>query len=512
MGWKDFTEKDGTVRTYYYSGATVTGLPELKHYYVKFQYDTDNHTPTKLRCRAICYNDTWKSNGYGTDYLYLYIPGKVYTNGDKTAYTDNFLIHDGDERKIPQATSEFWLFKPYDDEHFKLDKFWICVQGRQGTLGKFSHSYFDPDTGTRKNFVTKFTSDLPKHDGWTPPSLGKGTVQIQDNLNNSIVISGTLPPDATYSDIYGKPNKLTGATLKYTINTDSEQSTNLTDTEIKNRSFTRTINDLTNKPATYTVSAKIECKGTYNNTTNTGTNNSVHCYTYPKQIARADITVSTFKDAACTKASTKLTPKSFIKISWPRTNQRNDVSPNNACRMYLFAKKKSTPNKWDSYGETTDSKTYNKGSNYYKYTIIKYDAGRNGTIQVNNGSTYDTDRIVSVSKSQNGNTITAVISAEGLGLAHGDTFAVGLRAFHTHTDRSNTWRYWSNGMATEPDYVDVKNAATMLVASTDSDDNLEWSECSTYVCTGLDDSGNAIWKEASSLYIKVSDSTWKESI
>ena len=344
--WKPFSSN----KKYYYTGPNF-GYPELNKYYVKFEYDVDYTSPTKLKCRIVCGNDSWGS-GYGTDYLYLWAPNYEFKLVDTTSgyRTQNFKIHDGTSREIPLVTPEFYLEKKWNDEYFTfpdrekdanfMPEIWICHQGRQA--GSVGLGAFDPTLflsgGDRETYVTKITDStlFPKHDGYTPPSLSSssGTLSVKDNGDNTFNVSGTLPPDLPEGNpSYKYPNKVVSAILDWMVDIENDNKSyvwyrkemkNNSD-EIKNKKFSYTyVIPENNTNNTMKLEATLMARGTYDNPSTSLVTNTLAYYDHPSWMQDALPTIS--------YNTSRPTLHSIYEVNWDGMLQAmNNNSPVHSC-------------------------------------------------------------------------------------------------------------------------------------------------------------------------------------
>lgn len=419
MAWTNFSKN----ATHYYNGA-IGKDSTLRKYYVTFQYDDAVDTPTYVKCRIRCGNDVWK-NGSGSDYFYIYFPNGVYTNTSKTAYTNNFLIHNGNTKVIPQDTGEFYLFKNWYDEGFTAPTFWICCQGRVGTLGTFYLPYFDG--GNRKNFCTKVTSSLPYYDGWTPLSFGNytGTIGVVDHKDNRVEIKGKTPYDRTWNATYPYPNKVTSASVEYYIDSRYGGSIPLKLNNYNNQSYSTLVSIPAGGTPNPTIKASLLCTGTYDNPIKAETTGGVKVYTNPRPFRNDNKPeIQTYSDAGVNKSS-KLTPNGWVKLKWPIGEGGNSNSPVNGCRIYIGIKK-STANSW-----TTIS---TRSSGYEDVWYVTQDEKRT------NINYYDiplNGKTCRVNINHSDKTCYALISCKDLGLEKGDEFKFWIEPWHWHTSSLN---------------------------------------------------------------------------
>ena len=473
MAWKDFANN----KHYYTATDFTTG--GLRGYYVEFQYDSETSTPERVKYRVICKHDSW-GNGYGTDYIFLYSPNRLYCDAEGSTFTQSCLLHDGSNRRIPYQMSgvssretssgkvestgtivnEFYLFKNWNDWGFTFPEFWICVQGQEGTLGAFDYTLFDPQSGARKNYVTKVTGNArPSYDGWTPASLSnrKGTLTITDNKHNQITISGTLPEDAIPASFtaanYRFINNVKSAYIDTTLWRDDEEKTDgvvyrrqfgESSDEIKNRAFTYTYNTLAN--CNYTkVEAYLSIRGRYDDPKTSVAEADIDHYVAP-ELPQNKPVIEWYADEALTLTTGSISTRGYLKISWDISNGGNSTSPTTDGKFYLLVKN-SESNEWRTFGNTVNTSNssymYNKTYTPVRYCDVSDPNILLGEYKISIVSPKSLKRTYTIKIDSDNKHCYIVIPVEDLGLATGDSIRVAIEQAHSHPKVSNPNENWS---------------------------------------------------------------------
>lgn len=511
MAWQNL----GGGAKYYYS-PNVSGYSYLKQYYVQFQYDDAQSTPTHVVCKAIFKHDTW-TKGYGTDFFYLCFLD-AYNNISSYPISPTLIHHGGTstnsdtnyQREIPKEIT-FTLTKNYYDEYFSFPKFAIFCQGRQGTLGIFSNDLFN---GGRVNWKSIKDGSQLSYDGWTPQSYdsnNSGSITITDNKYNQCCFSWNIPSTLNWGiSGYSYPNYVTKSEIEYTITPNNGGNVTSGSITVKSESDSPpstysgiSVIDIPNTASGFNVTATLKSKGKYNDPTNATATSTVYYYTQPSEyVENEKPTIVSYRDSGLTKES-KATPKSHLKITWDIETNRNVGSSVTGCRVYFRTKKRGTPN-WIHYGRMTPT----TGGRYEDVWFIE-----RGTNNKNNMYTIQLNgRNYTVTINHNDNKCYMTIPCEDFGLEKGDSCIVVIEPWHHHLTTSNNDAFWvrTAGEYHSSDVTTIESAGIVsgyANRGTASSPNYKWEEGQVYIY-------NNGWKEASGVYVNTSGTPtgWKESI
>ncbi len=490
--WYNFTNGK-----HYYKGSNA-GYANLNKYYVQFKYCVEDSAPTWVRCKVVFNNDVWKS-GTGTDYFYLYSPdADIYLNKNKTSKTRSIMLHNGNSKVIPTET-EFYLFKDCFADGFYFPAYWICCQGRQGTLGTFNKDYFNINSGSRRNFCTRVTSNLPYYDGWTPESIasrGAGNIEIINNLNNTITIKGYTNGLTRASD-YRYPNYITSANLTYIINSKGTTVTLFSKQQYTSRAdFEKTVSLPTNCD-TCNVQATLSVTGTYDLPKNVTTSlKNIPVYSGPKELTNKP-TIESFTSSTL-ETESNYNHRSWFKFSWEWGEGHSSHSPVTGCRVYLLIKKHNDPTIWNY--------CTNRPAGTGTYFDITYKDIDDNTISTESSKLMYNSSLPAlrglypkVEIDHTNKRCQMIISGEDLKLEDGDYIKLMIEPWHSHLNKDGVRMWWvniQNPQDTTHTSDEILIGSNGVLFYKDSD---VWKRAELYIKTNTD------WVPSKDVYIK--DST-----
>lgn len=474
-----------------YYETNKTSDTDVYYFYLKFEVDEFSATPTSIKCKYT-FRHTKRGTGYYTDFFYLYFPSTG----------ANYLLHHGGadvnttynyQRVIPKSGT-FTLTKKASATSFTLPAFWICNQGRVGTLGTFKKSYFESG-GSRVNYCSKYSKI--SHITAYATQLTGGSLKLDDNNNNTYTLTITEPT--------GTRNSMQGEKVYYYYS-----NTEVTDTStIKwnkasyDESYTYTIpsNKGPNPWIYFQMTYKDEYGLNYDALT---ASTQVRLYQSPIPFGKySRPTITPCQNSG--EPSSKIVPNGSLKLEWNMGEQRNGHSPVTSCRVYFFIKK-SGEDKWKSYGTKASTLPDTKDQMYSD--MYYYEGGVEGGGNLNDKANIKfNDKEYTVDIDHENKKCTMVLPCKDFGLKKGDKCKVWISTMHSHKtgliDQPYFWaltEYNDTNEYQSSEEHKVESSGTVNVHS-----STKFVEGHAYVHNATE------WIEASSIYIHTG-SEWEESI
>ena len=309
---------------------------------VRLQYEEGSETPERIKVRFKCYRYDGSTSNLHDSIFVLY-------NADSTSGRTLFLLK-GNTTGMGNTISwdwyysdSFYIYKDFDAEKFTVQDYWICNYG--GTSSSNASSVYNAfkSGGARSTLCCRvdsstFSVNLSKT---VATAIGKGTIAITDNGNNTFSISGT-------KGAAGTNNPSSGPTLSWGYSTSYG-------TAVSNPTKL-TINN--NSDATRTVYAKCVTGATYGSGSTATTYKDIKQYVAPGNPGKPVV-------------SSRLNLKGNWTYSWTAAEAANTSSPVKGYRVRIFKN-----------GTTLTGLTYDKDTN-----IINKGSGTNQWIDTEETST-----------------------------------------------------------------------------------------------------------------------------
>ena len=286
--------------------------------YVTLQYDDSSITATSVKCRFKLNCDPLAN--YWDEYHVILNPSSSsrslhllktdYTNPNKTDWTNAKA-----KVKWPYIeNSSFTLTKSSSDKKFIIPEFWLANDGwhnTEHTVDAFYNKY--NSTGTRKNYKTVLAqSELASSSSEiviTP--VGKGTITIKDNYNNTFTITGTKGAN-------GENNPASGPTITWSYDSATYNNSGAVSS--------RALDIATPGNATRTVYAKSTTGAKYGSDAIATTSLAIKQYVVPN--APGTPVISYKKN--------RLTIKESWTFTWTAATAANASSPIKGYRIRLY--------------------------------------------------------------------------------------------------------------------------------------------------------------------------------
>ena len=303
MAWKDISS---TVINYkdsagsFHSGQTSLCL----------QYDDSEVSPTSVKVRFKYYL-TKGGNGNLHDSIYvLYNPNNYPTSIGRVLYLiKKNTKNSGSTIAWPYYSDPFTITKDYNAETFTLQDLWICNNGNTAVTATAS-AFYNISRFSSGQYSCQQDSRSFSVSGTAATSVGKGTITITDNYNNTFSISGT-------KGAAGDNNPSTGPTVSWGY-TDSYG----TPGAVSNKALTIT----TPANATRTVYAKCVTGATYGAGTTVTAEKAIKQYVAPSAPGTPSISYE----------GSRLTLKTPWTFNWTAAKATNSSSPIKGYRIHLY--------------------------------------------------------------------------------------------------------------------------------------------------------------------------------
>lgn len=315
---------------------------------VTLQYDKDSATPTSVKARFkidSTQSSYWKSD----EYFIFWKPNQK----DK----EQFFRVKEHNASWPDYSKTFTLTKTYNASGFSIPEYWICHTGAlcngktvfESSNGYLNITYGDASTKTiywyftnnRKNFKTIVSGSTLTVSGTVATNVGKGTVSITDNGDNTFTLKGTKGANGTSNAASG-PTLSWGYSSSYGASFKTNDKINLTMANVAN--------------ASRTVYARSVTGAVYGPDATATTSLAVKQYVAPSQTSNVKINYS----------KNRLTVKENWKYTWDAATATNTSSPVKGYRIYLYKNDVNVPIV-NSSG-TTISSVSSQNAHYYELT------------------------------------------------------------------------------------------------------------------------------------------------
>lgn len=305
MAWKDISS---TVINYkdsagsYHSGKTALCL----------QYDDDNVSPTSIKVRFKYYRTDGNAGNLHDSIYVLYNPNNYPTSIGRVLYfIKKNTKNSGSTIAWPFYSDSFTITKDYNAETFTLQDLWICNNGDTAVTATasaiYEHSRFSSSQYACHHDSQAFSAEKGKT---VATEIGKGTITITDNYNNTFSISGT-------KGAAGTNNPSSGPTISWGY-TDSYGTSG----SVTNKSLTIT----TPANATRTVYAKCVTGAVYGADTTVTTEKAIKQYVAPSAPGIPSISYE----------GSRITLKTPWTFSWAASKATNSSSPIKGYRIHLY--------------------------------------------------------------------------------------------------------------------------------------------------------------------------------
>jgi hypothetical protein len=274
-------------------------------------------------------------------------------HGLKTEYTKEWSVSTAKKKWPYVAKTTFTLTKSSDAEKFIIPEFWVINDGWNNTSDTAAAFYSMYKTGgTRAKYKTIHTSTeltYTESEAVITP-VGKPSITITDNYNNTFTITATKGADGTNNPVTALDNLKWGYDERY-INSYINKFT-----------YPLTISGTGN---TRTVYAKASSVATYGPSQEATASKAINQYIAPSTPGTPTINYT----------KSRLTIKESWTIEWGAATKVNTNSPIVGYRIYLFKKEPSAAvftsiHINDSTGNQISAATADEikvGSNTYRY-------------------------------------------------------------------------------------------------------------------------------------------------
>lgn len=304
MAWKDISS---TVINYkdsadsYHSGATALCL----------QYDDDNVSPTSIKVRFKYYRLSGSGNLHDSIYV-LYNPNNYPTTIGRVLYfIKKNTKNSGSTIAWPFYSDSFTITKNYNAETFTLQDLWICNNGNDAVTATASTFYSTARFSGGQYACHHDSQTFSAEKGKTVATeIGKGTITITDNYNNTFSISGA-------KGAAGDNNPSSGPTISWGY-TDSYGTAGA----VTNKALTI----ITPANATRTVYAKCVTGAAFGADTTVTAEKAIKQYVAPPAPGIPSISYE----------GNRITLKTPWTFSWAASKATNSSSPIKGYRIYLY--------------------------------------------------------------------------------------------------------------------------------------------------------------------------------
>jgi hypothetical protein len=311
MAWKDISAS--TFKVVYDDdyGSDLCGET-----YATLQYDDANTSATSAKLRFKYQKTTYY---WYLDLIYILL---YPTDSSKRKLLAIKTDHSESTAGWPYYSPAFTVTKAYNAEKFTIPPFWICNDGynnTEDTAIAFYNMYKDGAwRGDNMRCTVAAKSISISASSTIISSVGKGTVSITDNGDNTFTLKGTKGASGT-------GNAATGPTLKWGY-TSSCSGT------FKNGE-TKALTIADESDATRTVYAKSITGATYGNDVTVSASLAVKQYVGPQKPGFILITYT----------KSKLTPDEDWGLAWEPAKAANSSSPVKGYRIRVFVNGKTIP-------------------------------------------------------------------------------------------------------------------------------------------------------------------------
>jgi hypothetical protein len=430
---------------------------------VLVQGDMDSRTPTSAKIRFVV-NFTTIPNLSTTDGYYILYnvnnsPSDIGTHLIKLKAANSSWVQNQDGLKVGDKT--LTLPKTYSDEDYTIQDLWICNTGK-GTVdqtnktvtyasGTKTFNTWFAAGGARERYVAKFGSDQTTFKGPVATNVGKGTVSITDNGNNTFKISGTKGANGTNNTAEGFSLKWSYDSAKYDTATTNGANITLAGTTSTRTVYAKCITDATYGPDSEVVTSKI-----------------IKRYSAPHNPGKPALTSGSFKNG-------RLTVKQNWTYSWTKASAVTANSPIKGYRIRIYKNGDQPADR--ILGLTASGKTITQGTGTADYVDVP-----------------------TTTSDATADNFSITFNPTNLGFKPGDTVQISIFAWTTNGAGAILW---SGGGKSEnqvmSDSTPVQNSGVIRVKVKG-----EWKEGQVYVKTA------GKWKEAETVLVKTPKG-WKES-